>query len=606
MPIALKVRRSDMVARGPIGLTRGMVMAAVVLAPVVTGLAGCQTPAIDAPHGSASLSQPMPVSIAGSYLVARQAYKLRDLGHAASYFEVALNEDPENQALIKRTFLTELEYGSVPAAVTLAERGVKGGAPAPFMLLTLALNQAKAGNWAAAEDFLLRLPQSRLNQILRPLLAGWVAVGQADWSGARKSFAMVEALSGFEVLALLHSGQAARLEGDLTTADTAFQSALEKSGSPPLRLSLAAALFYASTQRPEKSGQVLAKRSERDYDALGVAAVLKRATAGQPVPGLVGSASDGMAEALFDIASALQRERGNNAAMIMAQLALYMRPGFPLAQLLVGEILDDRRHHQAALNIYRRISTESAYHSMAQLRAASSLQDLERIEESIALLKGLANRRSTDPTPWTRIGDMQRTAKRWSAAIDAYDLAVARIGSVQARDWTLFYTRGIALERTQNWKRAEADFLKALELAPNQPYVMNYLGYSWTEQGINLKQAEGMIQKAVNLRPEDGYIIDSLGWILYRTGRFMEAVPKLERAVQLRPNDPTINDHLGDAYWRVDRRIEARFQWRRALSMDPEPELVSEIESKLKQGLPPPVILREHSKKVGIRRVPDA
>ncbi len=601
MPNALKVRWSDMVVRGPIGLTRGIVMVAVVL-----GLTSCQTPAIDAALGSASLGQPMPVSTAGSYLVARQAYKLMDLGHAASNFEAALNEDPENQALIKRTFLTELEYGSVPAAVTLAERGVKGHTPAPFMLLTLALNQAKAGNWAATEDFLLRLPDSPLNQILRPLLAGWVAVGQADWSSARKSFAMVEALSGFEVLALLYSGQAARLEGDLTVADAAFQKALEKSGSPPLRLSLAAALYYASTQRPDKSGQVLAKRSERDYDALGVATALNRAAAGQPVPGLVGSASDGMAEALFDIASALQNGRANNTAMIMAQLALYMRPTFTMAQLLVGEILDDRRHHQAALNIYRRVSNGSAYHSMAQLRAASSLQNLERIEESIALLKGLANRRSTDPTPWTRIGDMRRAAKRWSAAVDAYDLAVARIGSLQARDWALFYTRGIALERTQNWKRAEADFLKALELAPNQPYVMNYLGYSWTEQGINLKLAEGMIQKAVNLRPEDGYIIDSLGWVLYRTGKFIDAVPKLEKAVQLRPNDPTINDHLGDAYWSVDRRIEARFQWRRALSMDPEPELVSEIESKLKQGLPPPLILREHGKKVGTRRVPDA
>jgi Tfp pilus assembly protein PilF len=136
--------------------------------------------------------------------------------------------------------------------------------------------------------------------------------------------------------------------------------------------------------------------------------------------------------------------------------------------------------------------------------------------------------------------------------------------------------------------------------------VMNYLGYSWTEQGINLKKAKEMIQKAVNLRPKDGYIIDSLGWILYRTGNFIEAVPKLEKAVQLRPNDQTINDHLGDAYWRVGRRIEARFQWRRALSMDPKPELVSEIESKLKQGMQPPVILREHGKKVGIQRVPDA
>jgi Flp pilus assembly protein TadD len=199
-----------------------------------------------------------------------------------------------------------------------------------------------------------------------------------------------------------------------------------------------------------------------------------------------------------------------------------------------------------------------------------------------------------------------RSTEYYKEAIPEYDEAIRRAGALKPTHWRLFYKRGIVLERVKAFKESEADFLKALELQPDQPFVLNYLGYSWIEQGRNLSKALDMIRKAVNLRPNDGYIIDSLGWVLYRTGKFIEAVPKLEKAVQLRPNDPTINDHLGDAYWSVDRRIEARFQWRRALSMDPEPELVSEIESKLKQGLPPPLILREHGKKVGTRRVPDA
>jgi tetratricopeptide (TPR) repeat protein len=593
---------NDIMARGPAGPKTALAVAAIVAV-----LTGCQTPALQNQGAVTSFVSSVPKSTLGSYLMARQAYKVRDLAHAASHFEAALKKDPRNQALIQRTFLAELEYGGVPAAVTLAERAERaGGATGPFMLLALALDHANRGDWASADDFLLRLPKNRLNQILSPLLSGWVAVGRSDPIASQASFTKVKSISGFEVLALLHSAHAARLGGDQKAADKFFRETLAKSGKPPLRLSLAAALYFASTDRGEAAHKVLENRSGRDYDAVGVANVLTRAAAGETVPGLVGSPNDGMAEALFDIASALQRERGSNAAMIMAQLALHMRPAFPLAQLLVGEILDDRGDHQDALGIYRQIPEFSAYHSMAQLRAASSLQDLERVEESILLLKDLADQRSTDPTPWTRIGDLQRTAKRWTEAVAAYDRAFKRIESVGTRDWTLFYTRGIALERANDWGRAEADFLKALELAPDQPYVMNYLGYSWTEQGKNLKKAEGMIAKAVKLRPKDGYIIDSLGWVLYRTGRFEEAVPKLEKAVQLRPNDPTINDHLGDAYWRVGRRIEAQFQWRRALTMQPEPELIATIEAKLKQGLPAHQVLRDSSKKAGIRRVPDA
>ena len=170
-------------------------------------------------------------------------------------------------------------------------------------------------------------------------------------------------------------------------------------------------------------------------------------------------------------------------------------------------------------------------------------------------------------------------------AVKAYDEAVKRIGALERRHWSLLYTRGIALERSKQWPRAEADFLAALEFEPEQPYVLNYLGYSWVDQGINLERAQKMIERAVELRPNDGYVVDSLGWVLYRLGKFAGAVRELERAVELRPEDPIINDHLGDAYWRVGRRQEARFQWRRSLSLEPEDDLLAVLRDKIKAGL---------------------
>ena len=159
---------------------------------------------------------------------------------------------------------------------------------------------------------------------------------------------------------------------------------------------------------------------------------------------------------------------------------------------------------------------------------------------------------------------------------------------MERRHWSLLYSRGIALERSKQWARAETDFIKALELEPEQPYVLNYLGYSWVDQGIHLERATGMIEKAVELRPRDGFIVDSLGWAYFRIGDYGGAVRELERAVELRPQDPVINDHLGDAYWMVGRRLEARFQWRRALALEPEADVAGTITNKLEDGLPQP------------------
>lgn len=153
-------------------------------------------------------------------------------------------------------------------------------------------------------------------------------------------------------------------------------------------------------------------------------------------------------------------------------------------------------------------------------------------------------------------------------------------------NWSLYYVRGIAYERSKQWAKAESDLKLALELAPDQALIMNYLGYSWIDQGVNLDEGMRLIKKAVELKPDDGYIVDSLGWAYFRLGKYEDAVRELERAVELRPQDPVMNDHLGDAYWRVGRRLEARFQWSHAKELKPEPAELPKIEAKLKDGLP--------------------
>ena len=271
--------------------------------------------------------------------------------------------------------------------------------------------------------------------------------------------------------------------------------------------------------------------------------------------------------------------------MVLGRLALYLKPQFPAMQILLGDTLETTNQLEPALGIYLSIKRNSSFSWPARLRIGSVFNRLERTEDAVTHLSRMADDRKTDPAPLISLGDILRGHERFKEAAKAYGLALSRIKNLEPRHWTLLYARGIAFERSKQWPRAEADFLSALKFKPEQPYVLNYLGYSWIEKGLYLDRAQGMIDKAAKLRPNDGYIIDSLGWVHYRLGRFEAASRELERAVELRPEDPIINDHLGDAYWRVGRKREAAFQWNRSLTLNPEKELISKINRKLKNGL---------------------
>ncbi|HET7410565.1 MAG TPA: tetratricopeptide repeat protein, partial [Paracoccaceae bacterium] len=209
-----------------------------------------------------------------------------------------------------------------------------------------------------------------------------------------------------------------------------------------------------------------------------------------------------------------------------------------------------------------------------------------RIEDALTVMRATVERFPDALEAHTALGDLLRRESRFKEAAAAYDRAIALLGGdAGPQYWPLFYQRGITLERSGQWDRAEADFRKALELEPDQPEVLNYLGYSWVDRGEKLAEAEEMIRTAVKQRPDDGYIVDSLGWVLFRFGEFEKAAEQLGRAVELMPVDPVINDHYGDALWMIGRKTEARFQWKRALSFDPEEDDAERIRAKLEKGL---------------------
>ena len=534
---------------------------------------------------------PMPLLIqvgdttTGNYLAGRLAQKSRDYGNASKFLNHALLSDPENRDLLRRAFLANLAEGRFEQASDLARRIVQQAENAAMANLVLLVGEMSEGKFKRADKRLSDMPRTGLNTFVVPLMRAWSLAGLKKSSEAIDALSPLGSIQGFAVLHNLHAGLIQDFSGNLAKAEERYRLATGGGTRATLRIVEALGSLLERRGKKQEAKALYGKYLQENPDSLMLAPALDRLEAGSPAPRLVRSAVDGAAEVLFNLSGTLTRENSAETALIYGRLALQMRPDYPIAQMLVGRILESLGRPREAIDVYDTVSKTSALSWSARLRKAASLETLGEEEKAIEQLRLMVDSDSVRADVLVNLGDILRSKKRFGESVEAYDKAIGHIGTMKKRHWMLLYSRGIALERSKQWSRAEKDFLAALELNPDQPYVLNYLGYSWVDQGIKLDRAKTMIERAVELRPNDGYIVDSLGWALFRIREFPVAVRHLERAVELRPQDPTINDHLGDAYWRVGRRNEARFQWRRSLSLDPEPDQAKRIRDKIKGGL---------------------
>ncbi len=528
---------------------------------------------------------PVESSPYGNFLAGLVADHEKDLPAAADFMQRALENDPENFKLLQRTLLLVAADGRHAEAVALARRLVDIDPDDNLATLMLAVDSIDQGELAAAIETLDGLPNRGLGSLMVPMLGSWLQLAGGDIDGALARIATLEQTNG---MAMLHKLQVALLNdvaGRPNEAEAAYRAALESASEPSMRLVWLAGNFFERRGMTEAAKDLYLRFKEAQPGSTIFDPVLGRLAAGpRPAPA-VPDYKAGIADVLFNLANLLNQQRVQDQALVQVHLALRLNPRFEVARILLGEILEGQGRDEAAVAAYRGVDPASPISWAARLRVAEGLERMTRPGEAIVELEKLAAERPEHFEPLFRVGNMLRAQERFAEAVDAYDRAFARLSEANAPHWTMLYFRGIALERSGAWQRAEHDLLAALDLEPEQPYVMNYLAYSWIEQKTNLDEAKEMLIKAVELKPNDGFIVDSLGWVFYRLGEYDEAARYLERAVELRPQDSVINDHLGDAYWRVGRRQEARFQWRRALSLKPEANIVPTIEAKIDRGL---------------------
>ncbi|MFY9881295.1 MAG: tetratricopeptide repeat protein [Pseudolabrys sp.] len=525
------------------------------------------------------------ISASGSYLAARHAGQQRDAAAAAAYYRAALKRDPSNGELLDRAFLSSLVDGDVDEAVKFAERVAQADKSDRVARLVLGVNSLKRKQYVSARRDLAQSIRGPITDLTATLLSAWGNLGVNDSKGA---IAAIDHLAGPEWYAIfkdLHAGLIYDVAGNQKEAGKRLERAY-KLDSTALRVVQAYGSWVSRNRSPKEALTVFETFDKALPRHPLVVEAMDKLKAGEKLPPLVANVQAGAAEALYGLGASLGRRGGEDLGLVYLQLSLFLSPNHPLALLSLADLYEALKKPELAIKIYDRVPTNSPLHRNAAIQMAANLDSLDRADEAQKHLEALIKQNPDDLETVMALGNVLRGHKKFAECANVYSKGASAIQKPEKSNWVVFYFRGICYERSKQWAKAEADLTKALELFPDQPHVLNYLGYSWIDQGINLDEGMAMIKKAVQQRPDDGYIVDSLGWAYYRVGNYEEATKQLERAIELKPEDPTINDHLGDAYWRVGRVLEARFQWAHARDLKPDAEDLPKIEEKLKEGLP--------------------
>ena len=533
---------------------------------------------------SLAIATPFEVSDspAGNYLAALIAGAERDTVAASTFFQEALRADPRNPELIERAFVATLSNGSMPDAFRLAKRLLARDANNGLAQLTLGIEALKKKRFADARSFFGKSGSNRQRDVTATMLTAWSYAGQGD---QKRAIEALDKLPGesFSVFRDYHAGLIADMSNNAAEAIKRMKAAY--AGEKNLRVVDAYARLMS-----HRGDQAEAKRVYETFDALLprhplVTSALAQLNAGKVLEPLVKDSDSGAAEVLYGLGAAGGRQGDELAAMIYLRLSLFLRPHNDLAIVTLADLFDRMKQPERAIDAYEMVSEDSPLRANADIQTGLTLESLGKSDAALKQLMASVTANPGDAEALSALGNLQRSRKQYAEAAVTYSRLIDQIKTPQKSDWPNFYNRGIAYERSKQWPLAEADFKKALELAPDQPAILNYLGYSWIDQGLNLDEGFKMLRRAVDQRPEDGYIVDSLGWAFYKLGRYDEAVKELERAIDRKPSDPVINDHLGDAYWRVGRRLEAGFQWNHARDLKPEPDDLVNILKKIDKGL---------------------
>jgi tetratricopeptide (TPR) repeat protein len=522
----------------------------------------------------------------GQYLAGQAAVNHADSAAAEAYFSKAAGMDEQERALLaSRAFTSALLAGDITQAAALAPTGSEADNGLRHLgALVRAVEALSSGQAGLAHSIITGPDAGAPNEPAAALLTPFTAAAAGD----AKASIVLPVISGEPVaqfFANLDQGKLFERAHRYDEAETAFRALIAK-GDPGGIASLSLGEMLERRGRQADAVAIYDSALAAKKESIELSAARARAAAHRLPPPLE-SLRAAAAQAMIAPATALLAEKEEEIALAYLRLALRLDPSRDEAWLLVGDILEAGGDATGARVAYGKVRPGANQYTAARIKLAWSYQTAGDKEAALAAARQTAVAEPADDDAQVTLADLLRADERYDESAKVLDGLIQAKGD--AADWKLLYMRAVDYEESDRWADAERDLQSALKKRPDEPELLNFLGYSWIDRGVRLPEAIAMVEKAVDLQPDSGAMIDSLGWGYYRLGNYPAAVRQLEKAIILEPGDPDVNNHLGDAYWKVGRKVEAEFQWRRVLTLDPTPKLKADVEAKLASGLNPPV-----------------
>lgn len=538
-------------------------------------------------------------SVSGNYLAARFAVSNDDLTAGNKFYGRALKSAAQQESemiLSERGLPVAIGAGDIKAALEIIQTidWKKPTATGQLAVLVQLVEQFKQSDNEQIDTLLKSLRDDGFGRLLKPIFQAWNYVGEDQYARAITALeSLVRNYPSLKPMVQMHLAFVYQVQGNVTEAEHYYK--LAQLDHLSVRSAYLIGQFYETVGKKDEALKLYRDLAEKmpgsPFPKLVEARLEKGVLQKQNI---IAKASDGVAAALYDVATVLYQENSYRLAILYAQLAHYLTPQDDFVSLLLGDIATATESYDLAEKYFRTVSEKSDMYILAQLRLAQIEERRKNFDEAVAILTRFTKNPLLDRQINMELGDLYRRKEDFAKAIPYYSNIINKIDTPSDIDWVVYFARGICYERNDQWDLAEKDLQESLKLSPQQPEVLNYLAYSWADHGKNLEQALAMLESALEGAPDDPYIADSVGWALHKNGRTEEAVPYLEGALYYLPDDTTVNDHLGDVYWHIGRRLEARFQWERALknAKETDTKVIKSLKEKLENGIPEADILK--------------
>ena len=511
-----------------------------------------------------------------NYVQARAAASAGAVEQASAAFAAILASEPDNELVAAQALSHAVAAGDWDLALAAARALERRNALQPDVRFLLLADAFRSRDWARADQQIGLIEQEQLFAFAVPVLRAWRAHGSRR--GDPFSFLPEQGLEGAAAsYAAEHRILLGIARGRIEDPQRII-AGLSSAGARSTRLRFAAAAALAERRNRRAA---LALLDGQDPATAAARTLVER----KRLQGAIDSPAAGLAELLVRLSLDLHSQNLTPLALSFTRIATWLAPDNSETWMIAAELLADRDRDREAVALLDRVSADDPFATQVRDLRVRLLVQAEEGERALAQAVAATQDPAASMSDWVRLGEVQLATDRPAEAAEALARAIeAHGGQDESMElWALWLMRGSAHDQADQWPEAKAALQEAYRLAPEQPLVLNYLGYAQLERGENLVEAERLVREAHRLAPDSAAITDSLGWALYLKGQLPEAIQLLELAARGEPADVEINEHLGDAYFAAGRRHEARFAWRAAL-VYAEDEDAERLNAKIRTG----------------------